>query len=98
MTARRGFAIGDPRATAAAKKGEAASRETRRQRMWRRFMNAAGRCESKFDAFILGWKAHREFSSRRRTQGAPQDDGHPPMLPADRPPGNWQTRSEWELD
>ncbi len=64
----KGFKKGDPRAVRAAKKGAKASKRTRRALMLERFIK---RCRSGMDpfrAFLEGWRAHREWSSRRRDQ------------------------------
>jgi hypothetical protein len=49
------------------KKGQAASRVTRRAQMWARYQERAQHL-SRFEAFQMGWKAHREWSARRRSQ------------------------------
>lgn len=64
----KGFQPGDPRAVAAARRGGARSAERRRQQMFERFKALANVQTTPFEAFLLGWEAHRVWSSRRRHQ------------------------------
>lgn len=64
----RGMKPGDPRAVVLGRRGQAASRITRRQQMWDRFQALSAVQVSAFDAFCLGWEAHRKWSAVRRWQ------------------------------
>lgn len=52
----------------AARKGQARSRETRRAQMWARYQALASVQPTPFDAFLIGWDAHRKWSAVRRFQ------------------------------